>query len=247
MLNVNPLPKYYRLAKILRDDIISGKLKPDDQLPSEESLSKTHQVSRGTVREAIRTLIEEGLIRREHGRGTFVSSPQPRNTLFTLTSFDEDMRRQNRQPSTKILTAEVIPATPEVAGRLELTVGEPVIHVVRLRLADGQPVAYEKRNMAYSLCPHLLDENLQATSIHRLLTHKYQISLVRMVHTVEVGRLTTKQAELLQTRAGVTAFFVDRLTYTEKDGRKYPAVWFWAIYREDNYNIRAKFQPLPEI
>ena len=106
VLNAGPIPKYFQLAEILRGQIADGTLKPGDQLPAEDALSQTHNVSRGTVREAIRMLAKDGLILREQGRGTFVASPQsPESTFFTLSSFEEDMRRQDRQPSSQVLTA----------------------------------------------------------------------------------------------------------------------------------------------
>jgi GntR family transcriptional regulator len=114
-----------------------------------------------------------------------------------------------------------------------------VIHIVRLRLADGYPVAYEIRYLAQSLCPTILKENLTCDSIHWLLVRKYQIPLVKMTHAVELRPVTSEQAEKLQIETGTTAFFIDRLTFTEKDGKRYPAVWFQAIYREDVYRIEA--------
>lgn len=238
-LNSGPIPKYYQLADILRRQITSGKLLPNQQLPGEESLSKTHNVSRGTVRQATGLLLDEGLLRREQGRGTFVASAQPETTFFTLTSFDEDMRRQNRQSSTQLLTLEVVPATANVAANLALNAGEPIIHIARLRLADAQPVVYETRYLAQSLCPGLANENLETDSVHHLLVNKYQIPLVKMTQTVEIGQLSTGQANLLQASPGASAFFVDRLTYTLRDGNQTPAVWFKAVYREDNYDVKA--------
>ncbi len=240
ILNTSPVPKYYQLAEILRSQISEGQLNPNDQLPTEDALCETHNVSRGTVREAIRILVNAGLIRREQGRGTFVAHrQQPASSFFTLSSFEDDMRRQDRQPSIQVLVAEVIPAPAEVANRLEIKMGEPVLHIVRLQLADGLPVIYETRYLAQSLCPDLLSENLETTSIHWLLIEKYGIPLVRMTHTVEAGSLSEIESQLLQTQPGATAFIVDRLTYTEKNGEKFPAVWFQAIYREDNYHIDA--------
>ncbi len=149
------------------------------------------------------------------------------------------MRRQGRQPSTRLLTAETISAPPEIAGHLIIPAGAPLIHIARLRLADGHPVYYESRHLSQSLCPDLLNEDLESASIHRLIVHKYGIPLVRMTHTVEVGCLTESQAALLQTEPQTTAFYVDRLTYTERGGQKIPVVWYQAIYREDNYHISA--------
>lgn len=243
ILNTSPVPKYYQLAELLRNQIAEGVLNSGDQLPTEDVLCQTYTVSRGTVREAIRVLVNDGLIRREQGRGTFVAAPQQSaSTFFTLSSFEDDMRRQERQPTSQVLAAEVIPATPEVAARLEISVNGPVLHIIRLQLADGQPVIHETRYLAQSLCPDLLNDDLETTSIHWLLIHKYGIPLVRMTHTVEASSLSEAQSELLQTEPGATAFFVDRLTYTEKDGQKFPAVWYQAVYREDNYHIRAQSQ-----
>lgn len=202
-------------------------------------MCKTYNVSRGTVRQATGLLLDEGLLRREQGRGTFVASTQPETTFFTLTSFDDDMRRQNRTPSTQLLGLEVIPANTDMAARLKLTEGDPVIHIARLRLADVQPVVFETRYLAQSLCPGLMDENLETDSIHRLLVDKYRIPLVKMTHTVEIGQLSAEQANLLQTVPGASAFFVDRLTYTLRNDKQIPAVWFKAVYREDNYDVRA--------
>ncbi|MGB0389277.1 MAG: GntR family transcriptional regulator [Ardenticatenaceae bacterium] len=237
-----PLPKYYQIAEGLREQITSGRLKPNDQIPTEEALCRQYQVSRGTVQQAIRELVRDGLIRRERGRGSFVNQlPKPQSTFFTLTSFAQDMRRQGRVPTTQLLTAEQIPAPRDVAERLGVAVGESLLHIVRLRLADGQPVAYETRYLASALCPTLLEHDLEEESIHWLLVSHYQIPLVRMTHTVEIQALSAPQAEMLQVQAGTRAFFVDRLTYTTEQEQKVPAVWFQAIYRQDNYDLQAQF------
>ena len=236
-----PLPKYYQIAEDLREQIRRGRLKPHDQVPTEEALCHQYHVSRGTVQQAIRQLVQDGLIRRERGRGTFVNPlPKAQSTFFTLTSFAQDMRRQGRVPTTKLLRAEEIAAPANVAERLQLPVGSPVLHIVRLRLADGQPVAYETRHLAAALCPTLLEHDLEEESIHWLLVSHYQIPLVRMTHTVEIQVLTAPQAEMLQVQAGTRAFFVDRLTYTTAQDQKVPAVSFQAIYRQDNYDVQAQ-------
>ena len=238
---VIPLPKYYQIAEGLREKITTGELKPNDQIPTEELLCQQYKVSRGTVQQAIRQLVRDGLIRRERGRGTFVNLlTKPESTFFTLTSFAQDMQRQGRIPTTQLLIAEQIPASYDVAERLQLPIGEPVLHIVRLRLANNQPVAYETRYLAQVLCPTLLEHDLEKESIHWLLVSHYQIPLVRMTHTVEIQALTPSQADLLQVQAGTRAFFVDRLTYTTNQEEKIPAVWFQAIYRQDNYDLQAQ-------
>jgi len=238
------LPKYHKIAEWLREQIVAGTLEPNAQLPSEEMLGQRFQVSRGTVREALRVLVDEGLVWREHGKGTFVKAGRtPTAPLFSLTSFADDMRRQNRTPSTQLLHAEIIPATPTLAERLAVAQAEPIIHIARLRLADGQPVVYETRYLAQALCPDLLGEDLENSSIHWLLLHKYQIPLVRMTHTVELGQLPPDKANHLQAPPHTVAFFVDRLTFTRQNDTPVPAVWYQAVCHEQTYRMRAVVEP----
>ncbi len=156
-----PTPKYHQLAETLREQIRAGRLVPGDQVPSEPALCETYALSRGTVRQALQVLVNEGLLRRDQGRGTFVAEPAGRSQYFSLSSFADEMRRQHRAPSTRLLISELIPASPTVSQRLAIEPATPVFHIKRLRLADGQPVAIETRYLAQSLCPGLLDEDLE--------------------------------------------------------------------------------------
>jgi GntR family transcriptional regulator len=240
-MNQLPVPKYYKLAESLKKEINAGIFQPGDQLTPELELCQTYQMSRGTVRQAVQLLVDEGLLWREQGRGTFVRTPLARSQHFSLSSFNDEMVRQNRQPSTRVLVMEKMPASPTVANRLDLDPDTPVFHIQRLRLADGQPVALETRYLAQSLCPDLLNEDLNTQSLHGLFVNKYHIPLVRMEHVVEVRPLSAELAPLLKATPETSAFYVDRVTFTEKSGGgKMPAVWFQAIYREDNYYIQTQ-------
>ncbi|MBG7610549.1 MAG: GntR family transcriptional regulator [Anaerolineae bacterium] len=235
------LPKYSQIANSLRGQISSGDYKENSQLPNEDELSNQFQASRGTVREAIRLLVGEGLLRREQGRGTFVN-PLQGSSLFTLSSFYEEMLRQNRVLSTQLLTADVIQAEDEIALNLQIPLGEPVIHIARLRMADHMPVAYEIRYLAQSLCPTLLEENLAGDSIHMLLVHKFNIPLVKIHHIIEMRSLSSDESQLLQVDSKALLFSVDRLSFTNHNNNKIPAVWFQALYRQDIYQFRAESQ-----
>lgn len=236
-----PLPKYFKLAEALREQIWSGQLVAGEQIASEPNLCAIHGLSRGTVRQAIQLLVDEGLLVRKQGLGTFVASPTARSQHFSLTSFDDEMRRTNRQPGTRLICNEVIPAQKKVAKRLAIPPKTPVYHIQRLQLADGQPVALETRYLARSLCPQLVDEDLENASLHWLFAHKYQIPLVRMEHVVEIQPVSAKAASLLQIPSDATVFYVDRLTFTTNEaGKKIPAVWFQAIYAQEQYAIQTQ-------
>lgn len=236
-----PPPKYHRLANVLRTQIEAGTLAPGAQMPSEPTLCAEHGLSRGTVRQAIGLLVDEGLLVREQGRGTFVAAPASRSQHFSLASFADEMRRQRRQPSTRLLVNEQRPAPPLIAERLALAPQTPVLHIQRLRLADGQPVAVESRYLAHMLCPQLANEDLERQSIHWLLVHKYAIPLVRMEHVVELRPLAHEVATLLRAPVDAAAFHVERLTFTtDEAGDKVPAVWFEAVYSQENYHLHTQ-------
>ena len=235
------LPKYHKLAETLRQQIQSGQLRSGEQITSEPLLCESYKLSRGTVRQAIHVLVDEGLLHREQGRGTFVASSNGRSQHFSLSSFADEMRRQRRQPGTRVLINEVIPASAEVAKRLGVSPETPVLHIQRLRLADGQPVVLETRYLAQSLCPQLANEDLENESIHWLLVQKYQIPLVRMEHIVEIQPIPQAVATLLQTSPDPMAFHVDRLTFTTNSaGEKIPAVWFQAVYLQEQFAIHTQ-------
>ena len=240
MLTASPVPKYFQVAAQLRHKITAGQFRQNDQLPTEEKLMQTFGVSRGTVRKALQLLLEEGLIESRQGLGSFVKTAVHTSNYFSLMSFNDEMRRQARVPTTQLLQSQHLAASQELANRLQIGVGQLVRHIERLRLADGVPVALEHRYFADSLCPQLGTNNLENQSIHWLLTQKYGIPLVKVVHVVERQPLTSEQSALLQTALGTIAFQVDRLSFTSQNDQTVPAVLFQAVYRADNFYLHAK-------
>lgn len=237
-LQSGPVPRYHQLKEILRKRIELGEFKPGDQFPTEEQLCQEYGVSRGTVGRAIKILVDEGWLRREQGRGTFVTRPSLSPVFFRLANFTEDMQQRGLEPSTRLLGLEVVPANEEIATRLQMLVGAKVIKISRLRLASGRPMAYETRYLAYDLCPQLMEEDLEHQSIHSLLIDKYNIPLIRACHTIEARVLSEEEAKLLEVEPGSAGFFIDRLTYTTHDR---PGTWYQALYRGDEYRFTAEF------
>jgi GntR family transcriptional regulator len=237
-LQPGPVPRYHQLKQILLKRITSGEFDPGDQFPTEEDLCETYGVSRGTVARAVSMLAEEGWLRREQGRGTFVSRLSLSPVTFRLINFSAAMESRGLQASTRLVSREVLPASNDVAARLEIPVGEKVIAIARLRLADERPLAYETRHLSHDLCPQLMDEDLEHQSIHSLLIDKYNVPLIRACHTVEARVPSDEQARILQVKPGSACFFIDRITYTT-DNR--PGTWYQAIYRGDEYHFVAEF------
>jgi GntR family transcriptional regulator len=231
-------PKYYQLYEKIRAQILSGQLQANAQLPTEEELCARYDVSRGTVRKAFDALVTEGLIRREQGRGNFVNAPKPSLGAFVLADLP---RPPHQLLETRTLCLEIQTATPDIAQRLEIAVGAPVIYIAQVQRLNGVPILYEERTLAQSLCPTLIHEDTETQSLHWLLVHKYKLPLVRVTHTIEARSTSTQDADWLEIEAGSPIFAVDRLTYTTFEDQVKPAVWYRALCRGDYYQFKLEF------
>src|SRR5712692_9326679 len=139
----NPLPLYYQLKEVLKQQIRSGHLAPHTAIPSEPELVTSYHVSRATVRQALSELVHEGLLYRQHGKGTFVCEPRVQQTVSKLTSLTEAIRRRGKSPGGFLLVSELSRGSQIIREQLALTDVEQVIRLERLRTADGIPIAYE--------------------------------------------------------------------------------------------------------
>lgn len=235
------IPKYVKLIEIIKADIQRHVLVPQQKLPNEDELAKQYGMSRGTVRKAIAELQRIGAVRKEQGRGTFVNESKPALSSFSLADFDGYIRAQNRIPSTKTLLFETIHATHEMMGKLDIPLESDVIHLVQLRLASEMPIIYEERFFAKALCPDITQESIEEHSIHWLLIEKYNLPLIRLSHTIEVATLPDDKFALFKVNEAVSAFAVDRLSFTKTHREIRPAVWYRALYRADEYQFQAQF------
>lgn len=235
------LPKYVQLIEQIKNDIQQQRLTPNEQLPNEDELAVNYKMSRGTVRKAIAELQRQGFVRKEQGRGTFVNEQKPILNKFSLVEFDQYTRSQNRTPRTQTLLFEQVEVSSDIAKKLELTVGQSVFHIVQRRSVDDEPLIYEERYLATSLCSDLTLNDLEHYSLHWLLIEKYQIPLVRLSHTIEMIALPEDKFEVFAVNSPMTVFSVDRLSFTKTDETVHPAVWYQALYRADEYQFQAQF------
>ncbi|HLV98209.1 MAG TPA: GntR family transcriptional regulator [Ktedonobacterales bacterium] len=212
----SPVPRYHQLKEILREKIRSGEWKPGDLIPSERELSDTYGISRMTTRQAITDLVNEGVFYREQGKGTFVTRHKITQQLLRLTGFTEDIRARGQQPSTKVLSVQMVPATEDIAEKLRLNVGQLVVCVQRLRLADGEPLAIERSQLSFKGCEQLLEEDLEQNSLYRLLESKYGVPLMEAEQELEAGLAGAEEAQLLRIPVGSPVLYIRRTTLTER-------------------------------
>ena len=132
-------PRYREIEAALRERI--ARLRPGQRLPSDADLCEEFGVSRMTARHAMAQLADEGLVRRDPGRGTFVAEPPTHRRANSLMTFSHEMRRQGRTPSSRVVVRRVRRPSDAERSALRVPHGSHVIELQRVRLADHEPVA----------------------------------------------------------------------------------------------------------
>ena len=142
------------VSNSIRSKIHAKELGPHDRIPSEHQLMEEFSVSRGTVRKAIKTLVDEGLVVQEHGRGTFVSEPSvTRPAMGRPFSFATSLAERGIDYETRVLAKEVIGASADVASHLRIAQDDLVLRMRRLRVSDGKPIMVVDSWTPLSACP----------------------------------------------------------------------------------------------
>jgi GntR family transcriptional regulator len=228
-------PHYRQIEQALRERI--GTLHPGERLPSDADLCLEFGVSRMTARNAMERLAADGLISREPGRGSFVAKPPAHRRANRLMTFTQEMRRAGHVPSSRVLTREVRPASAVEATTLGIPVRQPVVHLRRLRQADGEPIALESSVLVGATAEAVLSADLSQGSLHETLARAGFV-LRRGTGTIEAAAATADDARLLELRAG-DPLLVERRVIEDGHGRRIEATE--SRYRAERYALEVMF------
>lgn len=224
------VPKHLQLKDLLGRMIADG-LAPGSPIPSERDLAEQHGLSRMTVRQAINALVADGRLERRLGRGTFVAQPKM-DVQIRLVGFTEDMRRRGMTASSRTLSFERIHASSALAGHLEVESGEPVVRLVRLRYADGIPMAIERTHLPERLVPGLVEAGAPE-SLYQYLAEKYGIVLTWGEQSIEAATTAAEDAPLLGIRSDGVVLVMARRSFAEDVQVEYAT----SAYRADRYQL----------
>ncbi|GLZ36091.1 GntR family transcriptional regulator [Lentzea sp. NBRC 105346] len=225
-----PKPKHAQLREILRR-LAEDELAPGSPIPSERDLAERYGVSRITVRAAVGQLVSEGLLTRAKGRGTFTARRRLDAQLY-LESFTDDMVHRGLTPSTDLLSCErAVPGTAAAAA-LDLGPQEPAFRVMRLRRADGVPLAVERGWYSPRELPDL-DRHDLGRSLYSLIAEKYGVQLDHAHQTLWAESADPETAKLLEIRKGSPLLVFRRVASTA--GRPVEDMTSW--YRGDLYQV----------
>jgi len=228
-------PKHLLIREQLLAEIST--MRTDDALPQERDLAERFSVSRTTVRQALRSLAEDGLIYSIRGMGTFVSGGRISKGL-KLTSFSEDMRGRNMEPSSRVLSATERIASDEVALNLELAPGSSIFEIERLRLADGMPMCRETIYLPAHMFPHLLNFDLGG-SIYGLMAEQFRVRVEKATQRVSSQLASAADADLLGVARRAPTLVVSRQGV---DGKGRLVEYAVSVYRGDRYDYSFTVQ-----
>lgn len=229
------IPIYFQVKEYLRSEIQTGRYRPNELIPSERELSEEFEINRLTVRQAINELVQEGLLYRQRGVGTFVSTPKIEQPLTRLTSFSTDMLSRGIVPGAQVVSSSIIKASKPVAGQLMIEPDSDVLELVRVRTANGEPMALEKSYMIYDRVKPLHGINMENMSLYRVLEDVCGIRLVKAIQTIEVASPYPDEAGILEISQHDAVMLVERTTY--EDGADKPLEYVKSLYRGDRYKF----------
>lgn len=232
----SPIPLHYQLKDIICELIENEELKPGDPIPPERELCAFHEVSRMTVNKAILNLVNEGLLYREQGKGTFVSKPKERHQLSSLVSFTEDMKAKGLEVDTKMLSFSRKKATKKIQKSLGLEDGQDVFEITRLRLVSGEPYAIETAFIPVFLCEQLSREMLEGKSLYDVLTSRFGLVMDYARQSIEAVIMDEYESSMLNVEKNAIALMLSRKTYLKDDT---PMELTKAIYRADKYKFEV--------
>jgi GntR family transcriptional regulator len=193
------------------DEVRSGELEPGARLGSERALAERYGVSRATLRLALDALERVGTIRRVPGRGggTFVHNTKIERDLSSLAGLPEYLRRSGYQAGTRVISASIRAADETTARELDIAEGAPVYDLLRVRLANSEPISLEHAAMPADAIPGLLEQPLGG-SITELLRTEYGIEPTKAIERIEVVRAGRDEARFMGVEPGTPLLSVER-------------------------------------
>ena len=212
------LPLHYQLGQIIRRLIDSGEIGPSDMIPTEEELCVAYQVSRSTVRQALKALVDEGLLVRVRGKGTFASEQKLRRRMENVYSFTHEMEAADKIPSSRIVVFRRIKPQPDVARILFSTDNDidEVYYIIRIRLADSIPLLMETVFIPAKTIPDLTEEKLQGHSLYDILRDEAGVVPVHAEESYESIIIEKGICALLECPKNTTGFYIERHAYNKK-------------------------------
>lgn len=216
------LPIYIQIHNEIRRDIEAGKWQVGDRIPSERELSLNFGVSRMTLRQAIQTLVDEGILERRVGSGTYVANQKVQEKMTGVTSFTDLMLASGKKPSSKTISYHTMEPSLSEMERLKLDQDEPVLRMERIRYGDDIPICFEVATVPEKIVTGL-EKTEVTSSLYHALEQKKNLQPGRAEQTVSAMLVSERIAEFLDIKRGEAILRLRQTTYLQ-DGRPFEYV-----------------------
>jgi GntR family transcriptional regulator len=210
-------PLYQQLYVLLRQKIDGGEFKDGIAIPTEKDLVKAYDVSRVTTRKAMQLLVDDNLVVRIPGKGTFVQTGRIEENLISLQGFAELMVTRYPDQVMEVHSFEVIPAPNDISKALQIQEDSHLIRIKRRHVVSTHPLALAIIYLPFDLGKSLTVDEVSNTPIYTLLTQKEGVTIEHANQRISAVRANGEIADLLEVPRGSPVLLVKRITYSEED------------------------------
>lgn len=216
------VPVYIKIHNELRRDIEGGKWRVGERIPSERDLAVDFHVSRMTLRQAIQTLVEEGILERRVGAGTYVASQKVQEKVSGVTSFTDLILAQGKTPSSKTISYHVAKPSASETERLNLGPNAQVLRMERVRYGDDVPICFEVATVPYELIRDFPRREV-SKSLYHVLEHEAGLVLGGAHQSISAMLASERVAEYLDVKRGSAILRLRQVSYLQ-DGTPFEYV-----------------------
>ncbi|MBG0964935.1 GntR family transcriptional regulator [Bacillus sp. SRB1LM] len=229
--NESLIPLYHQLIERLKDSIEKGHWTLGDKIPSENQLMEQFSVSRNTVKKAIEELVQEGILYRIQGKGTFVAKPKLQQSLMGFYSFSKVLKEKGMNPKDIILKIEEVKPNAKIKEALQLSENVNVIEMKRLRCAEDEPYILESSFIPKHVVTDIEQlKKVGEISLYDLFSQQFNTVVTRANEAFEPVLIRADESEYLQTEVGRPALLLERTAY---DTNGVPVEFCISIVRGD--------------
>ena len=186
-------PLYYQIYDYYKNEIIKEKLAEGDSLPPERELTTIFNVSRSTIRQALKKLEEDNFIYRLPGNGSFVSHKTLKQELSSFYSFYEEVKKVGKVPSSRVISSNIIPLNKELAEIFKIPPTTEILYIKRLRLVDNKPLIFEHTYLPISRFKDFDVNLLNSTPMYSIFKEKYNVIFEKATESFSAFILEDKE------------------------------------------------------
>ena len=234
-----PQPLYIQVTDLIKDHIAKKYWQLDEMIPSENELSATYGVSVGTVKKALSKLVDEGILYRRQGKGTFVNRPDFKRSFIRFFRYGVDEDQKGRFPSSRVLHSDIIVPAGRVKNILKLADNEKTITIKRIRYLKDLPLMLEDLYLPYKIFEGFDEMDISQELLYPIYDEKYKTPIIWADEYLWPTIADSSHAEALKIDHGSPVISIERIAYTYGDK---PVEFRKSIGRGDKFRYHIEIR-----